>query len=87
MSECLQNDCQNNCNKIICEICQPCMKSEILYQLSETFREHQNSANFKRVFPLKNHFNDEKLIEKMTKNNQIQMRWFKAKCEEDERWC
>jgi hypothetical protein len=63
------------------------MTSEVLYQLSEAFREHQNTANFKRVFPLENHFNDEELIAKMTKNNQIQMRWFKGKCEEDRRWC
>jgi hypothetical protein len=63
------------------------MSSEVLYQLNEAFREHQNAANFKRVFPTENHFNDEKLIEKMTKNNQIQMRWFKGKCDDDERWC
>jgi hypothetical protein len=63
------------------------MTSEALYHLSEAFRENQNSANFKRVFPLKDHFGDEKLINKMTKNNQDQMRWFKGKCKEDKRWC
>lgn len=72
---------------MICALCQPCMTPEINYQFSESFREHQNSANFRRVFPSKNHFNDEKLIKKMTKNNQIQTRWFKGKCEDDERWC
>ena len=87
ITECVQNDCQNNCNKTICEICQPCMKSQTFYQLSEAFREHQNAANFKRVFPTKYHYGAEQLMQKMTENNQIQLMWFKGKCEEDERWC
>lgn len=63
------------------------MKPDIFYQLSEAFREHQNLANFKRVFPNKNHFENEINFEKMTKNNQIQIKWFEGKCKEDKRWC
>lgn len=46
-----------------------------------------SSGNFKRVFPTKKHFNDEECVESMTERNQIQMKWFKGKCEEDPEWC
>ena len=63
------------------------MTPEIRFQLREAFREHQNSANFKRVFPTAEHFNDEEFIKNSTKFNKIQMRWFKGKCKDDKSWC
>ena len=77
----------SNCNEISCRQCQHCLTPEVRYQLKEAFREHQNSANWKRVFPASEHFDDEELFDELTEINQIQLKWSKGKCEQDEKWC
>jgi hypothetical protein len=64
----------------------PCVKPENRYQMREAYREHYYEGNFRRLFPTKG-YDDEKLYKSITKNNQISLDWFKAKCLEDDKWC
>ena len=85
-SICVANDCTRNCNKTHCELCIPCLSSANLNSLHKAYRENVRRGNFKRIFPSKVHFSED-FISKMSLENQISTKWFKAKCEENSDWC
>ncbi|KAG5677463.1 hypothetical protein PVAND_007221 [Polypedilum vanderplanki] len=87
LENCLENTCQLNCEKSSCAICIPCISSNILFHLNEAYCEHIRKGNFKRAFPISIHFNNTELFETLSENNQIMIKWYEAKCENDESWC
>lgn len=86
LENCLKYDCAQNCNRTRCEICAPCTSQSDRFQMREALREHQHSANFKRLFPSQRYYLDD-YLRSVSKNNQISMKWFHEKCKNDPRWC
>lgn len=87
LEECVEHDCNANCNLTICEICPSCISKANLYHLKESFREHQQKGNFVRLFPSKIYYDNHELIANATSNNQLSIRWFKGQCEKNNDWC
>ena len=83
---CVDNDCVRNCGKPECNICLTCIDSESVSEFHRAFREHKRIGGFKRIFPSRDHFNEE-FINRLTRNNQISVKWFKEKCQENNEWC
>ena len=83
---CVSNDCDKNCGKPECELCTPCLGSEDIDNMHRAYREHVRRGGFKRIFPTENHFGED-FVSKMTPRNQILIKWFKAKCAQEEEWC
>jgi tubulin monoglycylase TTLL15 len=86
LTACVENNCQTNCYKSECDLCATCINNEILTNLHEAHREHTRRGGFKRIFPAKNHFEDN-LIKKLTLQNKIAAKWFQEKCYEEQEWC
>ncbi|KAG5680163.1 hypothetical protein PVAND_009688 [Polypedilum vanderplanki] len=87
LETCLANECHRNCSLNKCQICLPCVDDYNRYHMREAFREHSYTNNFRQLFPTKLQYDDDELIKSMTKNNQISIKWFKAQCKNDEKWC
>lgn len=87
IKSCLKYECHKSCEHKNCRLCLPCLSPKNHYEIREAFREHLYEGNFRRLFPAKNYYNDEKFYKSITKNNQISLDWFKAKCLEDDKWC
>ena len=87
IKSCLKFDCKNDCERTDCAFCAPCMSPEDSYQMREAFREFQHGANFKRVFPTQNYFNNDTFVRKMTRNNRVSLKWYRGKCADDDKWC
>ncbi|KAG5677462.1 hypothetical protein PVAND_007220 [Polypedilum vanderplanki] len=87
LESCLKNDCYRKCSLNECKICLPCVDDFNRYQMREAFREFSYMNNFRRLFPTKLHYYDQNLIESMTENNQISINWYRAQCENNEKWC
>ena len=83
---CVDNNCQQNCDKTECELCLPCLNEADLNGMLQAYREHVKRGGFKRIFPSRKHFADSD-ITLATSRNKISMKWFKAKCEENNDWC
>lgn len=81
---CIENECNKSCNKTECQLCVTCLSSMDFLNLQRAHREHERRGGFKRIFPTKSSLHH---VSKMTPRNQIQMKWFDAKCQEDESWC
>lgn len=88
IKSCIKYQCHRDCSHQRCNVCYPCVGQENRYQMREAVRENMYAQNnFRRLFPTEIYYNDEKLISRMTKNNQISINWFREKCEYDQRWC
>jgi tubulin monoglycylase TTLL15 len=83
---CVDNNCEENCDDPKCELCLTCLSDENLQNLKRAYREHINREGFRRIFPSEAECNDYSEVE-LTENNRISMKWFEAKCLEDEEFC
>ena len=83
---CVELDCHLNCQKKECQLCLPCVGDENLKNMHRAHREHAKRGGFVRLFPSMKHF-DYSSITDMTKNNQISVKWFEAKCRQNEDFC
>lgn len=83
---CINNNCSQNCGKNVCDLCAPCIDSDNIGHMKQAYREHARRGNFKRVFPAERNFNEE-FVTKMTPKNQMSVKWFEAKCRENNYWC
>jgi len=87
IQSCLKYECHRSCEHAKCKLCLPCINEENIFQMREAFREHLYKKNFRRLFPAEIFYFDDEIVEKMTEKNQIALKWFEAKCWEDDRWC
>lgn len=84
---CLKYECHRSCEHKRCKLCLPCINEENIFQMREAFREYSYEGNFRRLFPSKKFYFDEKFLSNLTQKNQISLKWFEAKCLENESWC
>lgn len=49
--KCLKNNCDNNCKSVECELCNMCLSGKEYKILEQTYREHLNKRDMKRVLP------------------------------------
>ncbi|XP_070501440.1 probable tubulin polyglutamylase ttll-15 [Chironomus tepperi] len=84
---CLKFNCHRSCEHINCKLCLPCINEENIFQMREAFREHLYQGNFRRLYPAKKFYFDEKFLSKLTEKNKFSLKWFEGKCLEDENWC
>ena len=87
IESCLKYECHRSCENKKCKLCLPCIKEENIFQIREAFRENSYEGNFHRIFPAEQFYFDNDFLSNMTENNQFSLKWFEAKCLEDDRWC
>ncbi|KAL7013776.1 hypothetical protein ACKWTF_015571 [Chironomus riparius] len=87
IESCLKYECHRSCESKKCKLCLPCIDEENIFQMREAFREHSYEGNFRRIFPAEHFFFDDEFLSTMTEKNQFSLKWFEAKCLEDDRWC
>lgn len=86
LAGCIENNCDENCSNIICDLCIPCLSNETAQSLHQGYREHHRKGKMMRLFPKETHM-QEKIMDKLTPLNKLSVKWFKAKCDEDFEWC
>lgn len=85
-TNCVKNNCAENCEKDVCKLCLTCAGEENVQSMHAALHEHSRRGSFKRIFPSSKHF-DADFVKAMTKKNQVSVKWFKEKCHEKEEWC
>ncbi|XP_043273225.1 probable tubulin polyglutamylase ttll-15 [Venturia canescens] len=75
-----------DCFHIECQLCKPCFTKETRIILSQSYLEHQNKMDYKRIFPPSNITKDMDL-KGYSLRNQLLVRWYQGKCEIDPTWC
>lgn len=68
------------------DLCLACLDEDNRSNLNRAYQEHSQRGGFKRLFPVQTDFFDYK-IQEMSPKNQMNVRWFKSKCEENKEWC
>lgn len=85
---CKKNECAVNCTSSLCEICLSCINEVTRVHMLDSYREQAKQGNFKRIFPSTFQSDHVKNLSKGLSNiNHIMLNWYKAKCNEDEKWC
>jgi hypothetical protein len=86
LETCLANKCHDDCSKIECELCLNCLEDRNLEDFHESYRETTRRGAYKRVFPSEK-FTGEEYIEGLTTRSEKVLKWFNAKCRNDEKFC
>lgn len=84
--KCLEEEGDVNCAKTECELCFPCLSNQTVQIFQQAYREHQRRGGMKRIFPTAN-FDEPKFAKQLNDINNLQVKWFRAKCETDAEWC
>ncbi|XP_022904085.2 probable tubulin polyglutamylase ttll-15 [Onthophagus taurus] len=83
--ECNSDLC-NNCDDLICGLCQQCLSKEMRLDLLTAYNEHMNKADCKRIVPPPM-AKDGTIPENYSPKNQLMYKWFLGKCLMDKSWC
>ncbi|CAG5128946.1 unnamed protein product [Candidula unifasciata] len=93
---CKGNFCSENCQTLICQLCEPCLQADLLVDLKRTFLEHVQRGSSRRIVPPSVSQKDalewspgiDLPVSKYlnTKNRLIYL-WFVGKCRQDAGWC
>lgn len=84
LNECL--NCVDACYEPACELCLPCQSTNTSRNFQQAYREHQRKGDMLRIFPTDQYL-EEKLMKQFSEQTQLAVKWFKAKCDDDEFWC
>ncbi|KAK6028557.1 Tubulin-tyrosine ligase family protein [Ostertagia ostertagi] len=80
LTDCIDGGCKA-CDKLICQLCAPCMSSTTYSFLRKTFLEHVNRCSMKLLT------SNYDTPESVTKEDQLLRLWKQTKCEKDASWC
>ncbi|KAG5887696.1 hypothetical protein JTB14_002017 [Gonioctena quinquepunctata] len=88
--ECNSNICRDSCVSPDCHLCKPCLSPDTRQYLVQSFKEHLNKGDCKRIFPPP--MDREEILkginlENYSSENQLQYMWFQGKCMLDPSWC
>ncbi|XP_043482930.1 probable tubulin polyglutamylase ttll-15 [Leptopilina heterotoma] len=78
------NNC-NDCFRIECQICRKCYTDDWRRVLSQSFLEHHNKMDYRRIFPPP--ITENMVLKDYSLKNQLLIRWYQGKCEIDPTWC
>ncbi|XP_042205513.1 probable tubulin polyglutamylase ttll-15 [Homarus americanus] len=80
----------NDCNKVECQLCLPCLSKEQLAYFSRAYLEHQQRGACRRVVPQPidpDHAHDAANMSGLTAENTLMMEWFRGQCLYDRTFC
>ncbi|CAL7950012.1 unnamed protein product [Xylocopa violacea] len=75
----------NDCFRVECQLCGPCITPETKLIMSQSYLEHENKMDFQRIFPPP--ITKDMILKDYTLRNQLLVRWYQGKCELDNSWC
>lgn len=84
---CFYHRCDEDCYNVECQACSSCIGKDDADNMHRAYQEHNRQDGFKRLFPSESYYYNDALISRMTSRNQVSVKWFEAKCREDEDWC
>jgi hypothetical protein len=84
--KCLKEEGDVECENADCTLCYPCMNNETVQQFRRAYREHQRRGEMKRLFPTAI-YDQPKFAKQLNEINNLQVKWYKEKCEVDAEWC
>ncbi|XP_044584926.1 probable tubulin polyglutamylase ttll-15 [Cotesia glomerata] len=74
-----------DCIRSECQLCKFCFTDELRLILIQSYVEHQNKMDYKRIFPPNNM--QVMQLNNYTLKNQLLMKWYQGKCAVDPSWC
>lgn len=87
---CGRPPCSESCAPVECQLCKSCLSQADIESLHIAYREHVNRGDTKRIFPKRIEKSDElenDYFKSLSAKNQMMVRWFHAKCQDDSNWC
>ncbi|XP_033096623.1 probable tubulin polyglutamylase ttll-15 isoform X2 [Anneissia japonica] len=88
---CSSEECKG-CHEVKCQLCNRCLNNEVRNALSDSFLEHLNRRQMKRVYP-ESLTRDESmryqdaLDDGLPTNDKLLRKWYRSKCIQEESWC
>ncbi|XP_057337898.1 probable tubulin polyglutamylase ttll-15 [Microplitis mediator] len=74
-----------DCVSIQCKLCKSCFTEELRLILGQSYIEHQNKMDYKRIFPPNTIQTNS--LSNYTLKNQLLIEWYRGKCAIDPSWC
>ncbi|KAK0164388.1 hypothetical protein PV328_003024 [Microctonus aethiopoides] len=74
-----------DCFRVECLLCKTCFTDEMRLILTQSYIEHQNKMDYKRIFPPA--ITKNMTLKDYSLKNQLLVRWYQGKCEIDSSWC
>lgn len=84
--------CTESCAPVECQLCKPCLSNSDIANLHQSYREHVNRGDTRRIFPVRienpsEKIDDDESFKNLSAKNQMMTKWFRAKCLMDSNWC
>lgn len=84
--QCLKNEKTIDCEDENCNLCFPCLSNQSIQTFNKAYQEHQKRGEMQRIFPKAN-YDQPKFRKQLNALNNLQVKWFKSKCDVDDDWC